>query len=423
MPKPLLQYNVTVNVACGSYAGAIVSGYTQDSATSTTGGILISGARSTSTLATGSATGTASSGTAGDDSITYGTLTDGTQTWTVNDLRGRYLRITGGTGSGQIVPIVSNTATVITVARVTWTAPTGTSTYVIEDACVIITSGVHGVAPATGTAVANSAGALFVALSGVRAFMRDVQINAGAVTNGVEVGTGAGTVTLQRVQVANGPTNASFWLSDVLPGGGFTMVDCTATTSSTLISHVSSFDNASKSTISLSGLVLNGGSIGIELGALTVSSSQNISIQNASTYGIKSYLDHMGDRWNGTQITCVDGTGVGFGLGAVFSTAFLVYGPSHSVVTAMKFTTCGTGFQVEGPGVGLDVTSVTGTVGTTGLDVRNGAFATVAGTGYALTAGTNDVNLDNGGLTTTMVGINTGECASTLGFGSAVCKR
>lgn len=422
IPK-VIRHNITINVAAGTYTGAIISGFTMDSSMSTTGGLLISGTRATSTgLISGTATGTATSGTNGDSTITFGTLVDTTQTWTTNDLRGRFLHITGGTGINQVVPIVSNTGTTITVARSSWTTPDATSTYAIEDDAVVINTPVHGVASPLGSAFSTEAGMLFVALSGLRVHVRDIKVSVSA-ENGLEVGTGAGAVTFQRIQVTDGPSNSSFWLSDLLPGGTMSVLDSTMTTSSTLISHISSFDNAAKSTISLSGLVLVGGSIGIELGSLIISSSGNISIQNVSTYGIKEYLTHMGDRWQSTQITCANSSGVALGIGSIFSASFFVYGPTHAIISSMSVTTCGTGVQAEGPGVGLDISAIQGAAATTGLDVRNGAFITVNGSGYTMTSGTNDINLDSNAATSAFSALSAGGCFTTLGQGSRVCRR
>lgn len=142
IPK-LLKASVTVTVAAGSYAGAAITGFRCDAAAnaSTAASIIVQGTLSNVTLATGTATGTATAGTAGSLGTppSFGTLTDGTQAWTANDLRGHFVVITGGTGSGQVKPIISNTATALTIAG-TWTAPTVSSTYAIQDSASIITS-------------------------------------------------------------------------------------------------------------------------------------------------------------------------------------------------------------------------------------------------------------------------------------------
>jgi len=71
------------------------------------------------------ATGTATAGAAS-------TLTNSGKAWGVNMWANSQIRITGGTGKGQIRPIASNTATVITITG-TWAInPDATSTYSVE---------------------------------------------------------------------------------------------------------------------------------------------------------------------------------------------------------------------------------------------------------------------------------------------------
>lgn len=69
-------------------------------------------------------TGTATSATAT-------TLVDTTKTWTVNQWANGVVTITGGTGSGQIRTISSNTATALTVSVAWAVTPDATSTYSI----------------------------------------------------------------------------------------------------------------------------------------------------------------------------------------------------------------------------------------------------------------------------------------------------
>lgn len=71
------------------------------------------------------ATGTATAGGAS-------TLTRGTANWATNQWANYQIRITGGTGAGQIRTIASNTATVITTSSAWTTQPDATSTYSIE---------------------------------------------------------------------------------------------------------------------------------------------------------------------------------------------------------------------------------------------------------------------------------------------------
>ena len=73
-------------------------------------------------MASGTSTGTNSTTT----------LNNTGKAWTVNQWANFQVRITGGTGAGQVRTISSNTATALTISAV-WTAtPDATSTYVIE---------------------------------------------------------------------------------------------------------------------------------------------------------------------------------------------------------------------------------------------------------------------------------------------------
>lgn len=71
------------------------------------------------------ATGTATAGAAT-------TLTNSAKAWTVNQWTNSQVRITAGTGAGQVRTIASNTATALTVSAAWTTIPDATSQYVIE---------------------------------------------------------------------------------------------------------------------------------------------------------------------------------------------------------------------------------------------------------------------------------------------------
>lgn len=71
------------------------------------------------------ATGTATAGGAT-------TLTNSAKTWTVNQWANYQVRITAGTGAGQVRTIASNTATALTVSSAWAANPDATSQYVIE---------------------------------------------------------------------------------------------------------------------------------------------------------------------------------------------------------------------------------------------------------------------------------------------------
>lgn len=71
------------------------------------------------------------SGTASAGGIT--TLTDSGKSWTVNGYTNKVVKLTGGTGSGQVRNIVSNTATELTVDKVWEDIPDNTTTYSVID--------------------------------------------------------------------------------------------------------------------------------------------------------------------------------------------------------------------------------------------------------------------------------------------------
>lgn len=81
-------------------------------------------------VGTPSYTGTFASGTATAGAAT--TLTNSAKTWTTNQWSNYQVRITAGTGIGQVRTIASNTGTVLTISAAWTTNPDATSEYVIE---------------------------------------------------------------------------------------------------------------------------------------------------------------------------------------------------------------------------------------------------------------------------------------------------
>ncbi len=153
-----MRHPVNVAVADGTYAAGLgMYDFRFDPINPTNGAFIqFTGNLANATVATGTATGTATAGSAGSGS-TFGTLTDGAQTWTVNDLKGKMINITGGTGSGQVRQISSNTATDITVVG-TWTAPTGTSTYAVSTWGNTVTGSINQTALPNGVAASLPSG-------------------------------------------------------------------------------------------------------------------------------------------------------------------------------------------------------------------------------------------------------------------------
>lgn len=145
----IIQNNVTVNVAAGSYSfssrwdGAQWAG-NKATPISTVSGSGVSVTFDGPALAAYTPTTGSSSGTLTGASITSSqlpTITDSTQSWTTDELRGRFVTMTSGSASGESQVIVSNTATTITTTG--WSSntliPAVGNTYAIQTPAAIIT--------------------------------------------------------------------------------------------------------------------------------------------------------------------------------------------------------------------------------------------------------------------------------------------
>lgn len=204
----LLQYAVTVDIAAGTYAGFRMINHAVNPAStaSPTGSIYVRGAaQSNFSPATGSATGTVTS--VSTDAVGFHVVTDSGQTWTVDNLSTRFLSLTGGTGSGQVCPIISNTATAVTVSCTFSPAPVAGTTYAIVTPSVLITSSVNNTATATGAA-GGAAGIILSNLSYPRVslagyVLQDLEVS-GSFTSVTMVDARA--VGLTRIRAA--PTNS-----------------------------------------------------------------------------------------------------------------------------------------------------------------------------------------------------------------------
>ena len=121
--------------AADSYATVVAAKIGE--ATMASGDYTLGTSGSNRTLTTGTKSSTASAASAAivaTRAATAGsatTLTDSTQSWTTNDKAGKVLTAISGAGSGRSEVIISNTATVLTVA--TGTAFDNTTTYRITN--------------------------------------------------------------------------------------------------------------------------------------------------------------------------------------------------------------------------------------------------------------------------------------------------
>jgi hypothetical protein len=222
-PKTV-KYPVTVSLACGTYAqGAFIEGDSFVYDTTNGGGfapsaastpsLTITGTEQNDTIATGSVTGTLASATQGGTSNTsvYGTATVTAAGWTTNDLTGRFFQITSGTDVGDIKPIVSNTATVVTVQG-NWVAtPDGTSHFAIVKPCSIVQDGLVDELQGTIGSIASGSGAAMIVRESIAAptfvpqvIIQNVNIQVLlAGSNGIKVQGPGSNVAVQGVLFSN----------------------------------------------------------------------------------------------------------------------------------------------------------------------------------------------------------------------------
>ena len=131
------EHAVIVNVGAGTFAGFQVTGFVVHTKATVSQPLIIQGTRQTAVLATGPSSGTATSGGSR-------TLTLTGAGWTADDLVGRYVRVTSGAGSGQILLVAENTTDTITFSRNTAPSFAAGSVFVVEDLATVVTSPVAG---------------------------------------------------------------------------------------------------------------------------------------------------------------------------------------------------------------------------------------------------------------------------------------
>lgn len=413
-----LKHRVTVNVAAGNYAGFLVSGFTVDASTQkATAGILIDGVLANVTPTTGTATGTATGGTAGS-TTTFGTLVAAAQTWTINNLRGRLVVISSGTGSGQTKVITANTATTLTIAG-TWTAPDATSVYAIQSPSAIVTS--------TTALVPTPIGATAIEAAGIQI--------ANNVMSGGGAGTASGAITIRNLGVSVGASTGL-----ISTGTHGVNLLQTSITSAGL-----KLQNGSRMTMTTGTVVSSGVAVNMTLGAQLLALQSYI---NSSSVGLlASTGSSLASTSNqvlvaGAQSDCV---AVGFGgTGTATSTRCDCQSAALSggvVAGNAMVPTAPQLFSTIAVANGLDVTNCTFAAAAENGTVTFGQTATLSGnsltaTAYAnnngviflpsaitITTAGNDISVDDGAITSTyaaLLGIYS--CVASLATGSRVCR-
>lgn len=412
IPKGL-RHGVNITPAAGNYAGFTFSGFTIDPAFQrATTGVSILGALVNSTVATGTATGTATGGTAGSGT-TYGTLVDGAQTWTVNDLRGRIVTITGGTGAGQVRRIVSNTATTIVIGG-NWTATTGTSTYVIQDPSVFINTPAPAILTPDGATGISAAGIQILnneaTSSSVMLRVQNIEISAATAS---VVASGSPRVLFSQVKFTNSPnfnTGAYVTLTNAWVASAMTCADkgtsCTITQSLFTQGAVAAGFLSLGSQVSMTGVQVFGIGFNFRTGATGSVNSLVVDCASAAS----SYALMVGPT--------------------TFATTNQASAPVSSLTTtALGVTNCTVGLKI----LGMNQTSfanpssagITGNALTYAIDATWGGTVWLGATSTnSITSGTADIALDQAATTGTFASIpSAGNCLASPTTGSKVCHQ
>lgn len=421
MPK-LVRNPTTITMAAGNYSGGWFTNFGFDPASSSVGAyVVLKGTLSNFAPATGTATGTASSAIACSlgPPLVDASLTDGSQAWTTNNLRGQLIETTGGTGSGQIIPIDSNTATTITIAGCWGTTPNATTTYAIRTWDAVINSTVtyppdyvNAAAGAVGLGVNNMDSNSRSNLAGFF-FIDSVRVQVTS-SSGSLVVSDANTVVLRsRFDTTAGPGVS------IDGNSRFQFLQSVATSTTLAAFGTLSFRGASPgvrvansyfesgttsgSVVSLLGLNYSGGNtFSNSFGRATNSGALGVVTLNASGTGIVL---------SGWRSVCTTG-GSTAGLIANMasnSSPWFPAGPIGVNWDSNATRECPIGISASGSNVQVttDDSTFQATAGTTALAVSNGATVNLDTNSAVSGSFTTQVSLDNGAVTSLLSDVAT----------------
>jgi hypothetical protein len=380
-----IAHPVVVNVGAGSFAGAFVTGFQIDQPEAVTPGNYLSivGTMATAVPATGLATGTLASATA-YSTWNFPTVTVTGAGWTVNDLKGKFLKITGGTGSGQVMMISENSATVLTLAGFWSTTPNSTSTFEIQEPATIVSTGVT--TPADAQAAAGSVyGFIFENnTTGAKNLLtgRLVVSNMRITTSRTAIIGGNGSARLWKCQ-ASGTTALL-----AAPTGSKVEIDTcylySTTTNQSLVSGA----------VFATGSLLKGGLVSIHVNT-TDTWIRFCKLEGFTRIGLS--LSTSGGTLDGVHI---DGGGAANTHGVYCATSSSFSGNTTlggGGIGKAVINNCVYGVYLQGPGIAGIIQQTSGTGNTTGISLSQGAKCRVDST--ATITGTTEVSVDGAATT------------------------
>jgi hypothetical protein len=393
-------HGVTITAGLGNFSGAVLSGKVIHTRSGGGAWINFQGTLKTATVATGTASGTLTGYVAGA-AATHTTYTDSTQSWTANDLRGKWVQITGGTGvsATAIYVIASNTATVLTLAG-TGTAAIG-STYTIVDSGTVITA--LTAAEAGGPfGISNDTGA------GIRIIGNESYGNFGNNIAVSKLSCAMSASSGQCVQV-DGPTRAYVrWLSAAgagqfaigvrftNQGGGFVNNSSFALSGSGSLG-VSMGNIADQSGgVRISNSLFNGGAGGVQMQATGVTISGSKFFAQTAQAIVGAQLGTGGTQLSNNRIDC---NSVG-GARGISVTTHADLGGAYVVpigLSSSDISNCMDAVRLAYPGAHGMFKAVSGTGNTVAFNVSYGANCLVDAT--STITGATEINLDGAGST------------------------
>lgn len=413
LPKTLL-HRVTINVGVGNFMGAVIDGFDTRIPTNVAtdySGLEIRGTLVNATLSQGNVSGTISAYTAASAGAPA-VITDAAQNWAVNELKGKLITLTSGTGfpgtetTPPILVVVSNTATTATVVGPT--TATGAA-YIVQDFGTNINNAVSPAASTgsiPGQQLAKSG--IFIGSSNKGGFIGLSRLKVTAGTNVPQAIRGMSSSGVRMVAcrfVGNNSEGVTGILNmaSVAPLGGSDMGQLVVSQCSVLVPN-----NCSGVILGSSPLqhqVINsfieGGSPTFATG-LALSGELKAALQNSYLMGLVNGIQFSRGMTGGVLViaTTINGNNVAGSIGINCpntTTTLALPGASFNLTNTIITNCAGAAIQLQTPGsIGWYI-SGSGTGNAVGYNLSHGASMRV-GSGVTLT-GTTEVNIDGSSST------------------------
>jgi|CXWL01.1.fsa_nt_gi hypothetical protein len=426
VPK-LVRHPVTIDSATGSYGPFLVDGFSFDAESVTAGAYLwFRGAYVAFVPATGTASGTATAGSAGTGS-TFGTMSDGIQTWTVDNLKGQILEITGGTGVGQFRVIESNTATIITIVGTWTTSPVAGSTYAIRDWGTSITSAqvqpaLPNFAGANATAIQVAGNTMIrqpgAAVLSANIYFERIKTAPGGANRGVAVAGGTQLVAFNQCRIEGGSLPAL----DVTNGSSARATTSYFFSSSSTINlgggssagnlsgaYSFAFSMVETSGASASAISLNAAGMTFALGEVKTTGATSL-----AGVGLSGTAQNI--QFNSNRVVCAAGSTT---RGIRYVEAFSANSQSTFGGDTVAITNCATGIEAQGTFRVITSSVWAFNTLTTGILASKGAVVNLS-SGSTFTTVTSEISIDGVVYTAAALNALTPPVITNLNYGTWV---